>query len=88
MTDEEYKACTPRERFIYDLTQKWKTYVGSRGAQLSFETNFDELLKEFRDNFQKMEESTIVEHLQNFLPNVAYYINRYFMKFRSIFETE
>ena len=57
MTDEDYKACTPRERFIYDLTQKWKTYVGSRGAQLSFETNFDELLKEFRDNFQKMEES-------------------------------
>lgn len=37
LTKAEYEACTPKEQFIYDLLQAWKTYVGYRGVQLSFE---------------------------------------------------
>lgn len=36
LTDEEYDACTPKQRFVYDLLQQWKAYVGYRGARLSY----------------------------------------------------
>ena len=27
LTNEEYEACTPKQRFVYDLLQQWKAYV-------------------------------------------------------------
>ena len=36
LTEEEYDACTPKQRFVYDLLQQWKAYVGYRGARLSY----------------------------------------------------
>ena len=36
LTNEEYEACTPKQRFVYDLLQHWKAYVGYRRAHLSY----------------------------------------------------
>ena len=36
LTNEEYDACTPKQRFIYDLLQQWIAYVGYRRARLSY----------------------------------------------------
>jgi hypothetical protein len=36
LTDEEYDACTPKQRFVYDLLHQWIAYVGYRGARLSY----------------------------------------------------
>lgn len=36
LTNEEYKACTPKQQGIYDRLQKWKAYVKTRDAHLSY----------------------------------------------------
>ena len=36
LTNEEYQACTPKQRFVYDLLRQWIAYVGYRGARLSY----------------------------------------------------
>ena len=36
LTDEEYRACTPKQQGIYDRLQKWIAYAKTRGAHLSY----------------------------------------------------
>ena len=36
LTNEEYQACTPKQQGTYDRLQKWKAYVKTRDAHLSY----------------------------------------------------
>lgn len=36
LSTDEYSACTPEQKRIYDMVSAWKRYVASRGVQLSF----------------------------------------------------